>query len=133
MMSVPWPSTPLERFTSASTALLSAGRSGNFPLYSEMTPDTCTWSWRLRPTPWRSATGAMPSFFRALASPMVLLTRKANEVIRVRKSRDWPEFRRPTSKATVERNRPLSANAAFAHRALPALNCVGRQHDEYHH
>jgi hypothetical protein len=47
---------PLDKYASASTALLSAGRSGILPRYLNTTPDTSTWSCRFSPTPGRFST-----------------------------------------------------------------------------
>ncbi len=60
---------PEDRYASASTALLSTGRSGILPLYLKTTPDTRMWSWRFLPTPGRFSTTSIPSGRSAEESP----------------------------------------------------------------
>src|ERR1700694_3365520 len=60
---------PLDKYASASTALLSAGRSGILPLYLNTTPDRSTWSCRFSPTPGRFWTTSIPRLRSAFASP----------------------------------------------------------------
>src|SRR5260370_1111732 len=63
------PEGPLDKYASASTALLSAGRSGILPLYLNTTPDTSTWSCRFSPPPGRFSTTSIPRLRSAFASP----------------------------------------------------------------
>src|SRR6476619_5372590 len=63
------PEGTLDRYASASTALLSAGRSGILPLCLNTTPETSTWSCRFSPTPGRFSTTSIPRLRSAFASP----------------------------------------------------------------